>query len=70
MIQLSPVNPAKKSYTTYIVIVLGLILFLTSKGFGQELTITSPTRETIWVGGTIQEITWTGNIEKVKKSSV
>lgn len=38
----------------------GILFVLAFQCFGQALTITSPTEETIWVGGTTQTITWTG----------
>ena len=62
-----PFNSFKKSNTKHTILLLGLIFFLTLQGFGQALTITSPTSETIWRGGTTQEITWSGGAsENVK----
>ncbi len=62
-----PFSSFKKSNTKHTILLLGLIFFLTLQGFGQALTITSPTSETIWSGGTTHEITWSGGAsENVK----
>ena len=67
LIRSIPFNSFKKSNTKHTILLLGLIFFLTLQGFGQALTITSPTSETIWSGGTTHVITWPGgSSENVK----
>jgi hypothetical protein len=55
-----PYLSKQKVSATVLVVQLGFTLFLTSAVLGQELTITSPTSDSIWAGGSTKEIKWTG----------